>query len=580
MTMSGDISADLRPFNRDTGAVPAIAGLLNADPESRAIECADGVLTYRELIRGTHNLAERIAAQVAPTGFVGIEAQRRPAAIMGMLAAIRAQRPFVVLDQRDGDELNRRKVSQLQVNGIVRPGARLVDADLVPVPKAWHAEAARATNRALAGYEGRIAYAIHTSGSTGKPKCVLVGYDGLSAVIQDHVRRLHVTPESRTLQFAKLTFDGCLTEIFWTLCAGGCLVLVDEAALTPGSVLQQTLERHEITHLKTTPFALTATMPSNGMRLRHVVNGGGACRRNSVEKWSAFANFHNAYGCTETTICNLLTEPLRSGTCAQGVPLGDRVGRCSLRIVPDVPGTEGNRAELVVTGASVGIGYLGDDGLEPFTGPGGTAEYRTGDLVERRGGALFYVERLDRQLKVRGYRIDPGEVEDRICRFADVDEAVVVAGGYDAGTGADGGDALICYFQGTAETRALRARLEEQLAHYKVPSVFRRVDTMPYTRNGKVDRDALHRLQGPAASVPQAASPAEDILALVRRLTGTEDAVAGDNFFDIGGDSGSALILLKKLKDLGWVSAGVRDVIRAETLDDLIQGVLKAEEMT
>src|SRR5262249_38704053 len=163
-------------------------------------------------------------------------------------------------------------------------------------------------------------------------------------------------------------FDGCITEIFWTLTAGARLVVLDEAYLVPGAALQGTLERFGVTHLKTTPFALTVTEPSQAMRLRHVINGGGACRLSVIKKWPAVAIFHNAYGLTETTVCNLLTGALEPDGCRERVPLGEPVGDCGyyLRAVDEegeacekgeVTGTAANegavrRGELVITGNS------------------------------------------------------------------------------------------------------------------------------------------------------------------------------------------------------------------------------------
>lgn len=131
-------------------------------------------------------------------------------------------------------------------------------------------------------------------------------------------------------------------------------------------------------------------------------------------------------------------------------------------------------------------------------------------------------------------------------------------------------DALVCYYQGAVTARALRTHLETALDSYKVPSLIHQVEAMPYTRNGKVDRDALRARRQPEEDSSENVAPEEQILALVRRLTGVDDAGADDNFFDLGGDSASTVILVNKLKELGWVGAGVRDVLRAESLKALV----------
>jgi non-ribosomal peptide synthetase component F len=556
--------------------VDAIERAIDDHPGRGAIETADRQITYRRFGERVREFASLVEARTAPDEFVGIEASRSSGSIVAMVGALMAERPFVVLDPRDSTASNGAKVAALGVNVVSRTVARSDTVELVGTPAQWRAASG---DRPLAPPEGlktlggATGYAIHTSGSTGEPKCVLVAAGPLSRMVEDHVRRLSVRPQSRTLQFARLTFDGCITEILWTLTAGACLVVVDESMLTPGTVLQSTLENFRITHLKTTPYALTATDPTSAMSLQHVINGGGACRRAVVRKWSSVAGFHNAYGTTETTVCNLLSEELTSDDCADSVPLGQIVGDCGYDILAlpadgDRAATTETRGEFVITGNSVAIGYLTAQGVQRFVDDDGNKVYRTGDVVERRDGQIFFVERRDRQLKVRGYRLDPGEIESAACRLDGVVEAVVTAESH--GTEGSEADALVCYYQGATEPRAMRSHLEAVLDSYKVPSVITRVEALPYTPNGKVDRDALRAGRRPAPQADGAVSPDQQILELVRYLTGVGDAGLDDNFFDIGGDSASTVVLVNKLKELGWIDAGVRDVLRAENLKVLI----------
>ncbi|WP_236061122.1 non-ribosomal peptide synthetase [Actinacidiphila acididurans] len=568
-----------------TGQVSVLDGIERAVrdfPEHAALR-TDRSISYREFGELVDAFAGRLSARTAPGEFIGIRAERGAAAIVAMVGALRARRPFVFIDGRDSTSSNSDKVRLLGVRLLAGSSAGAPAPDLAEVPAQWRPSDAAASPLATspgpaalpAFADGELAYAIQTSGSTGRPKCVLVRTAPLAAVIRDHVERLDVGPGCVTLQFARLTFDGCVTEILWTLTVGACLVVVEEAHLAPGAVLRDTLERFGITHLKTTPFALTTTEP-DGLRLRHVVNGGGACRPAVVHKWSAVADFHNAYGLTETTVCNLLTEPLDPADCRESVPLGDVVGDCDYWIrdvdapAPDTPAAGPvPRGELVVTGASVAAGYLTEHGVRPFARPGAPDAYRTGDVVELRDGRLYFVERLDRQVKVRGYRLDPGEIENAVCRLASVRDAVVVAEAHDGAGGADPStaDALVCYYQGDADARALRRHLGALLDPYKIPSVFTRIDAFPYTPNGKVDRDALRARRHEAAGDDGTpASPGDQVLHVVRTLTGTGDIGLDDNFFEVGGDSASAIVLVTRMRELGWADAGVRDVLRAENL--------------
>lgn len=575
------INMDKTNARDDMSITEMIGESARIQPDATAIKTPLASLTYGDLDKKTRELASRVEQITLPGEFVGIEGRRDAATIVAMAGLLRARRPFVVMDPRDSEASNRSKVSRLRINRMARGTATPGEVELVPPPAPWAGDgpAPREPHPDLGDGYGDLAYAIHTSGSTGEPKCVVVPAEPLACVIRDHIHRLDVGPGSRTLQFAKLTFDGCLTEIFWTLCAGACLVVVDESELAPGAILQNTLEHHAITHLKTTPFALTATWPTPAMHLRHVVNGGGACRPAVVEKWARVTDFHNAYGCTESTICNLLSGPLSPGACRDGAPLGDVVGDCDVKVArqqadPTEEPSPDCRGELVITGKSVAVGYLAEEGLQRFLDPEGHRMYRTGDIVTVRNGQFYFVERNDRQVKVRGYRIDPGEVEGVACGLDTIVEAVVLAESH-AGEEGAGDDALVCYYQGMAEPRMLRKHLEKNLNPYKVPSVFKRLEAMPYTRNGKVDR---HALQAARHQVFEEATAVEaQILSLVRSLTGLEDANRDDNFFDIGGDSASTIILLAKLKELGWTDVGVRDVLRAETLGDLVDAFPEKE---
>ncbi|EST26556.1 hypothetical protein N566_23815 [Streptomycetaceae bacterium MP113-05] len=586
---------------RDTPVAQAIRWAVDTFPDSLAVQDPDGALTYREFGAAVQRLADRLDSVVGPRGFVGIDGTRGAGAVVAMVAALWAERPFVVVDPRDSEASTEKKFAALDVEAVTTypggtdgPGA--VDVVSRPVRSRPAPDASRTAGRETPWeIKEQLAYAVFTSGSTGEAKCVLVAAEALAPMVADHVRRLQTGPDCRTLQFARLTFDGCITEILWTLTSGACLVVVGEAALTPGTELAATLGTHRITHLKTTPFALTETWPPKDSSLVHVINGGGPCRQAVVQRWSAVAAFHNAYGLTETTVCNLLTPPLDAAECHDGVPLGDVVGDCDYALVPprtasdaphtplgDVhdtaPGTM--RGELVVRGRSVAVGYLTDDGIVRFRDADDRPVHHTGDVVERRGNDLFYVERLDRRLKVRGYRIDPGEIEGVACRLPSVREAVVLA---ESVSGTDHGDrtaaeVLACYYLGDVDPRDLRAHLESVVERYKVPSVVQRVERMPYTPNGKVDRDALRRdreaRRGPedehedGAGAPRA--PGDEVLGLVRELTGVENVRAEDNFFEIGGDSATTLLLVGKLRELGWAEAGVRDVLRAENLGVLV----------
>ncbi|CAM5681992.1 Carrier domain-containing protein OS=Streptomyces glaucescens OX=1907 GN=SGLAU_00910 PE=4 SV=1 [Streptomyces glaucescens] len=233
-------------------------------PDNEALRTARSAMTYRELGKRTDEFAHRLRQLTRPGECVALLATRSAAAIVAMIGAMKAQRPFVFVDERDSDASNAAKTGLLGVRLLARGADDDGHVELTALPPHWrtadgharlseepptrppptahpHPTTARTKPRPprrLPFADGEIGYAIHTSGSTGTPKCVLVRAAPLAPVVRDHVTRLSVGPGSRTLQFARLTFDGCLTEILWTLTAGACLVVVDEERLAPGPVLQ------------------------------------------------------------------------------------------------------------------------------------------------------------------------------------------------------------------------------------------------------------------------------------------------------------------------------------------------------
>lgn len=553
---------------RDLSIIDSITWAVKTYPALPAVRTANGVLTYSELGDVVTAFSSMIHEATAPGEFIAIKAERNVASIAALLAALGAGRPFVFLDPRDSDGRNAEKADLLGIRFISVSTDNGVAPRLIDLPHQW---LPTETKTPVVSNDRQIAYAIHTSGSTGQPKCVVVALEQLGSVIEDHVTRLGLGPGSRTLQFARLTFDGCLTEILWSLTSGACLVVVDETDLAPGDTLAHTLATFGITHLKTTPFALTATEPNPAMSLKHVINGGGACRPAVVRKWGEVSAVHNAYGLTETTICNFLSDDLRGTVLEPAVPLGTFVGSGGFEVLAEDSNHPFTRGELVLRGDCVAIGYLTSDGIVRLE-EDGRAAFKSGDIVERIEDNLYFVERKDRQLKIRGFRIDPGEVETAACRHRDVIEAVAVPESHDE----NGEPVLVLYFQGNVSGRELRSHLKLTLEEYKVPSVISEIEAIPYTLNGKVDKDALRSIRRSPDGPPipsQSAALSHPLLFTVRSLTGVADANPQDNFFDIGGDSASALVLVTELRKLGWLSAGARDVLRAPNMQWLIDRV-------
>ncbi|MBY8851360.1 amino acid adenylation domain-containing protein, partial [Saccharothrix sp. MB29] len=354
------------------------------------------------------------------------------------------------------------------------------------------------------------AYVIHTSGSTGVPKGVVVTHAGLSSLARAQAARFAVTAESRVLQFASPAFDAAVSELVVTLLGGACLVLAPGPRLLPGP-LSALLAEQRVTHV-TLPPAVLAELDDDGLPVGVVlVVAGEACAPDLVERWSRGRRMVNAYGPTESTVCVSMSAPL-SGHAVP--PIGTPVDntRCyvldaALRPLP--PGAVG---ELYVAGRGLARGYHRRPALtagrfvaNPF-GPGRL--YRTGDLVRwNLAGELEFVGRADRQVKLRGFRIEPGEVEAALRQLPGVAGAVVLVR-----EDVPGRRELVAYVE-APDAEGVRDALGRVLPGHMVPAAVVPLPALPLLPNGKVDHAALPAPTHRPAGGRIAGTPHERLLA-------------------------------------------------------------------
>ena len=521
-------------------------------PDLPALAVAETTITYGELDGRATRLAARLARLgVGPEVRVGICLERTAGWITAMLGCLKAGGAMVPLDPSLPAERLRFMIADAGVSLVVtepafeasvaEAGVRTVQVDSPTLVET--ADGMPAVDSTA------LAYVVFTSGSTGRPKGVMVEHASLANLALAQGRFWTVGPGSRVLQFASPGFDAAMSEVFSTLCLGGCLVLVPPPETMPGQSLLETLRRERITHVTLPPSALAA-MSSDGLpELRLVVSAGEACDPALARRWAIGRRVVNAYGPTEITVCATMHD--EDG--ADGFPIGRPIANMRVYVLdphgnPVPPGVSG---EIHVGGIGVARGYLGRPELDaerfvPDTVSGRPGRlYRTGDLGRFDGaGALHYLGRMDRQLKVRGYRIEPGEVESVLRQHPQVADAAVV------GLGSGPESRLIAYVipQETAPLAvALRGFVAGLLPDYMAPAAYMMVKDWPRTPNGKIDHAALPRPDALArASASAYAAPENEterkVAAIWRDCLSLNDVGIDDNFFDLGGHS---LLLVK-----------------------------------
>jgi amino acid adenylation domain-containing protein len=386
-----------------------------------------------------------------------------------------------------------------------------------------------------------LAYLLYTSGSTGRPKGVAMPHRAILNLLAWQQRTMPLREEARVLQFAPLSFDVSFQEIFSTFAAGGCLVLTDDDTRRDPRQLATLIETEQIERVFLPYVALQSLAeraPHAALRsLREVITAGEQLRVTPQIRALFTAlpqcRLHNHYGPTETHVCtaHTLSSPAESWPLLP--PIGVPIDHTTVLLL-DEAGQPADSGDLHVGGACLAEGYLGRPELtaERFVTIAGARYYRTGDLVRRAAdGTLEYLGRADDQIKVRGFRLEPGEIEAQLSQHPAVRECAVTARD----------NRLLAYWTGdAAEPAALRAFLAEKLPPQFIPSVFTRIDTMPLTPSGKIARRLLpeppRMITPPAGGSTAPASLAELIAHIWQHVLGAP--VAPDtNFFDAGGTS-------------------------------------------
>jgi len=560
-------------------------------PDREALRYNGRGLTFDALNRRANRFARHLIKKgVRPEQLIGISLERSPEMVVALLAVLKAGGVYVPIDPAYPAEriryifedagitmlLTTQSVWPLIKNALSR--IEIKETVLLDGPVPEESE----TNPDSPVLPGNLAYMIYTSGSTGLPKGTMVQHQSLCNLTRFQIKDFQLEAGKRCLQFASFSFDASVSEIFTTLISGATLILADKDALLPGQGLENLLRDEAVTTVTLPPSVSALLDPEMFPGLETLVSAGEALPPETARLWHTGRRLINAYGPTENTVCatrHVVTRAPQGSTVPIGVPINNvDVYVLDAYLNPTPPGVPG---ELYLSGASLARGYHKRPGLtaerflpDPFSTQPGARMYKTGDRVRRNNdGVLEFLGRVDDQVKLRGFRIEPGEIAHVLRQYPGIKDALVLVRN----------DMLIAYYIPTEEnapkTNTLRDHMKERLPAYMQPGAYQALSVFPLTPNGKVDTRALPVPDHSDADAgrPYVAPRNEDEAAMHAiwcALLKREKISIHDNFFEIGGHSLLATQLISRVRDHFQTEADVRLLFEAPTISAFTLRVL------
>ncbi|ORB12614.1 non-ribosomal peptide synthetase, partial [Mycobacterium noviomagense] len=569
----GNRSVLTQPVTAVTSIPAVFAAQVARTPDVVALTCGEASWTYGELDEASNRLAHLLIDRGAGPGeCVALLFSRSAEAIVSIMAVLKTGAAYLPIDPAHPAariEFMLADAAPIAVLTTAALADRLGTHDMAVIDVNDPAVDAHPKTALPAPAPDDIAYLIYTSGTTGVPKGVAVAHRNVTQLLESVPAGL---PSAGVWsQWHSLVFDVSVWEIFGALLHGGRLVVVPDEVVHSPEDLRALLIREHVNVVNQTPSAV-GVLSGDGLESTALMVAGEACPAEVVDRWAPGRVMINAYGPTEATVYAAMSAPLTPGG---GAPIGSPVPGAALFVLDGWlrPVPAGVVGELYIAGRGVGVGYWRRAPLTasrfvacPFADAEvpGTRMYRTGDLVRwRADGQLDYLGRADEQVKVRGYRIELGEIQAALAALDGVRQAAVIAR-----EDRPGDKRLVGYVTGSADPAAIRAQLSERLPAYMVPAAVVVVDALPLTVNGKLDKRALPAPEYSDADHYRAPSnPVEELLAgIFAQVLGVERVGVDDSFFDLGGDSLSAMRLVAAINTGLDTNLAVRTVFEAPTV--------------
>jgi amino acid adenylation domain-containing protein len=521
-------------------------------PSRVAVNIDGEHISYEQLNARANQLGRYLKRFVsAPGDKVAVSVERGVDMIAAMLATLKAGAVYAPMDPAYPAERLAYMLDDVEAAVLLTeqtlseslPALRchkiLLDADLEKVAQE------SADNLPYAGFMEDLSYIIYTSGSTGKPKGAMITHRGLANLAEAQVSKFAVTPQSRVLQFASLSFDASIFEMALALRSGATLCLSKFPLI--GQEMVDFLSGQAIS-VATLPPAVAQALPDADLpALEMMILAGDQCPAELVARWAPGRRLFNAYGPTEASVWTTLAECEADG---QKPDIGRPIPNVEVFIIDSYlqPAPVGAPGRLSIGGPSMSSGYVNRAELtaqsfspNPFSKTPGARLYDTGDLAcFKPEGGIEFLGRMDQQVKIRGFRIETGEVEASLMRCPDVQDCVVIPQGHSAAE-----QQLVAYVVTSPESAlsqdTIRRFLRETLPDYMSPAGYIFLPSLPLTLNGKVDRKALSRLNINRGQGADYVEPETDVQRMIvdiwKAVLGVERIGLHDNFFDLGGNS-------------------------------------------
>jgi amino acid adenylation domain-containing protein len=550
-------------------------------PEAVAVSCGGLVWTYRELNERANRLARILVARgVGPEDLVALALPSRPLLALAVLATVKAGAAFLPVDPAYPAQRIEYIISD------ARPALLLTDAagaaarswpmPILVLDEEQAGGPADADGSDLSDAQrlrplttAHPAYVIYTSGSTGTPKGVIVTHAGLAGLSGAQIAAFGVRPDCRVLQFASPSFDASVSDLCMALLSGAAAVFVPDLRDFIGGSLESLLVRESVTHVKLPPSVLASFSPDGNLPAGlTIVVMGEAVTAGLVTRWAGRCRMFNAYGPTEATVCATLAGPLAGN---EPPPIGRPIAGTRVFVLDDNlrPAPAGVVGDLYLSGVALARGYLGLPGrtAQSFVacsfGAPGERMYHTGDRARwRDDGNLEFAGRQDDQVKVNGFRISLGEIENVIAAHPGVEQAAVVVREDRPGL-----RRIVSYVVAQATDEEILGHAASLLPGYMIPAALVRLDVLPLTANGKVDRRNLPAPDRPAVGTGRGPGTEREqrLCELFGEVLELEAVGADESFFDLGGHSLLAVRLLSRIRSVFGVEIGIKTLFDAPT---------------